>query len=273
MAFERYFSIEGNNGSTQLYFFGEPIDKSGFLNEAKAVLKTHIVPDLSPRRLYESLVFCIASQSMVYERAVDLLDRIGSIREPEFSEPERIYKIARPNLRFPEDRFTSALRFVTGYDGGITELARDYFRAPTEVREMLVSNVQWLAHKTASFWYLCLGGTELMTIDIHNLRQIAGLGPIQVERSLYEGKSRRGGKTKGKQIVKAISPRDYRRLEDEVLAALGHIPCLKDKRGNPNGALITTLFWWAGAKGKREILEQQSLPGLERTLFRPPYSL
>lgn len=271
MTSKGYFSISGSNSSTQLYFLGEPIDNSRFLEETKAVLDSHLVPDLSPRRLYESLVFCIASQSMVYERAVGLLRQTGLLKEPEFTEPGKVYNLAKPNLRFPEDRFSPALRFAAEYNGGIIELVRDYLIAPKEVRETLVTQVKWLAHKTASFWYLCLGGTELMTIDIHNLRQIATLGPISVDRSLYEGSARRGGKTKGKQIVKAISPREYKRIEDKVLSALGHIPCLKDKRGSSNGALITTLFWWAGAKGRRESLQQQSLPGLER--FVPPYSL
>src|SRR3989344_5447901 len=43
------------------------------------------------------------------------------------------------------------------------------------MREMLI-RTKYLKGKTSSFWNLCLGGRKLLTLDVHNLRQLAGLG-------------------------------------------------------------------------------------------------
>ncbi len=271
MGLGHYFSIKGTNGTTQLYFLEEPISNSNLLPEAKQVLRSHCAPDLSEQNVVKALIFAIASQSMVYERAVDLLTRLRTTSPEQLEQEGLVYSLAQPSSRFPEDRFSPAINFAANYSGGIGQLVQDYFANPAETRGKLVKEVKWLAHKTASFWYLCLGGTQLMTLDIHNIRQIAGLAEIEIDRKFYSGASRRGGKTRGKKIVNALTPAEYLRLERETLLLLGHIPALQDASGQPNGALITTLFWWAGAKGRRENLRQLVLPTMSITSFTSPY--
>lgn len=132
-----------------------------------------------------------------------------------------------------------------GY-GNIAELVADFRNNPISMREQLVKDVKWIAHKTASFWYLCLGGQELMTLDIHNYRQIAGLG-ISIPETFYKGERRPNGKKE----IKSSSKKEYVRIEQETLELLD---------GQVTGAQATSLFWLAGAKATRNMnLYQQDL--------------
>jgi thermostable 8-oxoguanine DNA glycosylase len=96
-----------------------------------------------------------------------------------------VYNLSRQNLRFPEDRFTPFYKYSNKYKGGLTSLAQDILDNPRELREEITSNVKFMGLKTTSFWYLCLGGKELMTLDVHNLRQISNLDIIPIKESHY----------------------------------------------------------------------------------------
>jgi hypothetical protein len=108
-----------------------------------------------------------------------------------------------------------------------------------------VKHVKWLGMKTSSFWYMCLGGTQLMTLDVHNLRQIGGLG-IHVPEEHYRGEQRGDGRT----IVTIPSRAQYERIEADTLALLTGCAAVKNCRG-PDGALVSALFWVTGAKATR----------------------
>ena len=265
------FSFEQRNGLEILCYQGKPLARSTHLRESRQALQAHVVPDQHERRLYESLVFAIGSQYIDFEIPVGLLHRLRrhSLRDIRALKNGALDKIVAAS-RFKQDRCTPAFAYVQEYPGGITQLAIDYLTDPHDVREQLVDDVTWIGPKTASFWYLCLGGRELMTLDIHNLRQLAGLG-VPIPQSHYEGKVRGAANleqqanmtTGGISVPTTPRMREYRAIEQHALALLQQFPVFTT-RGRFDPSLATTAFWLAGAKHKRGVLSDLN--------FIPPYS-
>lgn len=224
------------------------------LDENKVIYNGHIIPELTPRKCLEAMIFCIASQGLVFERASDFANMIKKLSDEDIKDPELVHKRAVVCMRFKEDRFSSFYEFTQKYDDGILGLARDYLKNSKSLRLELNAKVNYVGLKTASFWNLCLGGKELMTLDVHNLRQIAGLDIVDIKESHYIGQRR---KTTNKCIATTPSDKDYLRIEKETL---DYFKCFRlanpdffDKGGDIDASFLTSLFWWEGVKKERGV--------------------
>ncbi|MBI4158808.1 hypothetical protein HY500_00950 [Candidatus Woesearchaeota archaeon] len=259
----KFFSIRDGN----LLYLGTPVEQSLLMQEAQTLLGNLQIPKHNEDMYYLSLIFCISSQRQDFEGTLRFIQEL--LREmrdtsypnncyPNFFStnvelPEYLYSVAKSQgLRWAyvegQNRFEPAFEYF-----GLRNMGREvkeFRQNPIEKREQLVRDVKWLAHKTVSFWGLCLGIEDLMVLDVHNYRQIAGLG-INTPSSYYNGE-RRGN---GKRELKSPSGKEYVRIEQEALHLL---------EGRINGALATTLFWIAGAKARRGMnLYQRDLFGHE----------
>jgi hypothetical protein len=245
----------------RLQYCGERLPKD-ILDESRSIYEGHVLPVLTQRKCLEAMIFCIASQGLVFERASEFANMIKGLSSDEIGDPELVHKRAIECMRFKEDRFSPFYEFVSKYQYGILGLAKDFLEKPKEVRLELAKEVSYVGLKTASFWNLCLGGKELMTLDVHNLRQIGGLKVAPIKESHYLGQRR---ETSGKWIATTPSDKDYLHIEDCVLTHFGYNrnvnPELFEKDGSLNAALLTSLFWWEGVKKERGVNPYQ------RTLF------
>ncbi len=234
------FSIKRN----RLHYLGEPLSRET-VDETSEVLRKHQT-QRTENGLYRCILFCIASQFMTYERACEFVRKFRSTKGLQRKLREHV-----GHLRFKNDRFSPMLGFVQDY--GIEKFIEDLTTKPFETREEVVRNATWINYKTASFIHLCLGGTTLMALDVHNLRQLGGL-EMAVDPIYYLGKVRKTGVTKGQRIYESPTTGDYKRIERETLELFAqlNLPFPEfNSDGHSNGALITTLFWWAGAKAGR----------------------
>lgn len=257
----------------ELYYINRPVRDCPISDEAKGILENLVVPEQTPEMFYLSLIFCIASHRQNYERPTRLVRHllgmfrsssihIGNpdpLRDPDIVKNTAVTHGVRWSSVREKNRVYPAFRYIEGYRHGIEGLVEDFKADSVGMRDKLVRDVKWIAHKTASFWYLCLGGEQLMTLDVHNYRQIAGLG-VDVPNEFYEAKRRKNGIKE----LKTASEREYVRIEQETLTLLN---------GVVSGAMVTTLFWLVGAKMQRGInLYQQDILGKETRLqFSSPY--
>ena len=261
---KQYFSVQ----DSALCYNGSPLREQPFFDEVKEVMEAHIVPDKDPRTLWKSLVFCIASsQNLNFERAVALTTSLNDEPLARVSNGSFIYSMAHPHLRFREDRFSPMFTHVNSHAKGIEGLTHDFLEDPT-LREEMVREVNYVGPKTASFWHLCLGGKKLLTLDVHNLRQLAGLG-IDMKKGYHTPVPRSSGVTEGKKVVITPPHKDYYRIEQEALELLVQFPELCSD-GEVNGALATSLFWWAGARAERGNTPGQGM--LFGAPFKSPYT-
>jgi hypothetical protein len=267
-----------------LLYCGMPIGE-GLVREAQSVLEKHVTRERDPVSLYKSVLFCIASQRTEYERAVEFTQSLGGASFDELRDDRFIVEHARAAALLHsndplqasdprKNRFKGAISFIDSY-GGIELLAADLMVHPIETRRILNKAKCNLAPKTASFWYLCMGGRELMTLDTHNYRQLAGLlgndehGKPLVKPEYYEGKLRR---TDGRSINTTPCMRDYEMIERKALEALQCCKALRGSDGKTDAALATALFWITGAKVKRRHNPlQMNFFGDEQLRFESPF--
>ncbi|MDA3856206.1 MAG: hypothetical protein PF569_08165, partial [Candidatus Woesearchaeota archaeon] len=227
------------------------------IDENKFILDGHIIPKISERKCLEAAIFCLASQALVFERASTFANDIAKTSDENLQDNEFVYNLSRQYLRFPEDRFTPFYKYSNKYKGGLTSLAQDILDNPRELREEITSNVKFMGLKTTSFWYLCLGGKELMTLDVHNLRQISNLDIIPIKESHYLGKRRSTGKC----IPTGTSNKEYLKIEKEVQQYFRENMMTNTflfENGNLDSSFLTALFWWEGVKIERGINPYQT---------------
>lgn len=242
----------------ELFYLKEPLTRQ-VVADTQRVLDSHVVSKRTERALYERIIFCIASQFLTYERVCEYIaalrdEPLKNIKDPKIL----LTKASQLNMRFKrsDDRYSPVVNFIENYDGGIEKLADDILSNPKEMRDKLNKEVNWIAYKTASFIHMCFGGIELMTLDVHNLRQIAGIG-IDMDPKYYEGTLRKSGLTKDMRIQVTPSEKQYRRIEAETLEKLASLnlrkkfPEFRGNNGDVNAAFVTSLFWWAGAQARR----------------------
>ena len=239
--YRQYFTVKGN----KLYFVNKPIAEN-VVDEAKNVLAGFTIPDMTPRSLYESLIFSIANQRVLVERPTTMLMLTHGASLEQLMDYKYVEQI-RAKAGCPQKgRFRKALEYVKRYSGGIEGLAADYLANPLETRRKITDEKMWIAAKTASLWYICLGGKKLVCMDIHNYRQIRGLG-IDISKHYFIGKLRGDGRT----ITDTPgSTGKYEKIEQNVLGRFKDCDVTKNGTGI-DGALITGLFWMFGAIAER----------------------
>lgn len=247
------FSVEDG----EFRYLGLPLDRRT-IDDTAQVLDSHVAKNRTERALYERMIFCISSQFLTYERACEFVKSMRDEPLKRLKDPVFVMNRAAGHIRFKStsDRYLPIFDFAKNYAGGIEGLANDLLSNPKAMRHSLDKDVNWVAYKTASFMHLCFGGKELMTLDIHNLRQIAGIG-INVKDAYYLGRVRQSGLTKGMRIQVTPSKKDYDRIEEESLKLISDLdlpnqfPEFRNPDGSVNAAFATALFWWAGAQARR----------------------
>src|SRR3989339_745528 len=217
--------------------------KSSFLNmieeisdweikKAKNVLNAHVVKPLTREGALESLLFCIASQAWAWEPASKFVYDLRQKSYPEdfnaikkyasldvLNDKKLVNKIAKENgWRFHhQDRFDAPLDYFEKQNGLWYE---DVMNADSVIRTEYCKNVKWVSNKTFSFWHICLGGTNLLALDVHVMKNLSDLG-LSVNESYFISRPRLIGNQK------------------------------------VNLALVDSLLWWRGAN--RGSLKQMNL--------------
>lgn len=270
----QYFSLYRNGHGPEIRFLGKPVPE-WHVAEAATVARQHVIPQRTERAGIEAAIYAVQSQGLTYERPLEFLQALGRASLEQLMDPAYIHKAwVETGARFKENRFAPILSFMAGYPGGVGKLMQDYEARPRKTRDLL-DEVKYIGPKSASFIGLCWGiRREVLTIDVHVLRQAAGMG-IDVKPSHYLGARRASGKTKGRNIQTHPNGKEYMRIEQKLLDLVensdlpNRFPVCRNPDGSLNTALLTTLFWWAGAKGKRTPLEQAEIfPGGK---FASPY--
>ncbi len=239
------------------------------IEEARKVLKDHTVNPLNKEGAFESLLYCIASQALPWERASDFIYALRNGSEGKYASWNKstnslfVNQIAEEmNLRFSHNRrFDSSIDYFKGKEDNWWEGVRD---ADSKTRNFYFDTLKWVGYKTFSFWHLCLGGTNLMALDVHVLRGLSELG-VLMDEHYYIPKPR----VKGDQEVrKTPSKREYVRIENDAKKIFSSDRRFLLDNGEVDMALIGSSLWWKGAR--RGKIDQLSLFG--RDTWYLPYS-
>jgi len=243
------------------------------IEEAKKILDDHIVPEVTQESALESLLFCISSQVSLWEASVKFIRnlRLASYPKDQFSinrianfdvltNKSMVNEAARiGGLRFSKHgRFESSIDYFVNENN---EWWRDIPNADVDLREEYVKKIKWLGIKTFSLWHICLGGKNLLALDVWVMKGLNNLG-IEINPHYIIPRKRNGN---SKQKVRSSPEKeDYLRIEQEAYRLF-----LQDKRFLlPNGkvdvALVDTVLWWNGAN--RGNLYQYNLFNIGSTL-------
>ncbi len=252
------------------------------ISRAIKVRSDHTVYNLSPRGALESLIWCIANQNTNWERPVKF---IRMMREESGVDPYKEYtpmshltdkgfvnKIAkRSGLPFHRDnRFDPAIDYFGRKEG---EWWKEIMEADVEKRERYVERIKFVGRKTFSFWHLCLGGKNLIALDIWIRRSLQEEFGMKYLEPYATGTPR----TRKSEVKKEHDPHpefdfvegldsDYpvqnKNGGRNIMPGLPksvyiHAECLtrklfgKDERflceGKTDMALVDCLLWWKGA--------------------------
>ena len=238
---DQFFSVvEG-----RLHYMDKPITDE-VIDDARNLLSSHVIPRRNSRALYESLWLCIASQNESFEQPCKFIRSMKEATMDQLTNYDYLNWKARAASVLFADRWSESITWIGKYSGGIEQLAQDYLHNPIEIRKRMEKEVLWIGMKTASFWYLCMGGTELMTLDRHNFKQIKGIG-VEMKEGYYIPQLR---KNNGRKVIVGASKTDYTRIENEILELLKDEPKVHDD-GKINAAFVTAIFWKTGAQFAR----------------------
>lgn len=248
----QYFSVEDG----KLCYFGIPLQETGLIEESRSILDKLTLPgrllreggfsEDALRMCWISLAFCIAGQGQSFERPVRFARELCRYGLEYVADVRNVRDKAFGCNRWLEDRYSFAFDAIDKA-GGIERVVRDYLDNPLETRRELIK-IKWIHCKTSSFWHLCLGGKELMTLDVHNYRQLAGLGVKIGNPYLYIPRIR---PKSGNRATDTASLKEYEQIERDALEFLSRFPEFLDN-GKVKGDLATTIFWVAGAEASRK---------------------
>ncbi len=238
--------------------------KNWEIENAREVLRNHTVDPLTKEGALENLYFCITSQATPWEIPTKIVNRLREKSYP--GDPVTKGKYSSWNVLTDNVLVNDTIRecgWRFHHHNRIDE-SLDYFvsrnddwwkeipKADAEEREKYVNQIKWLSRKTFSFWNICLGGRDLLALDVHIMRGLSKIG-MEVNRNYFIPVARK----KGSQIVRRTPGKeDYLRIEDEARSFFS-----KDERfivnGNVDLGLVDSLLWWRGAS--RGELYQPSL--------------
>ena len=241
---------------------------------ARKVIEDHKVKPLNKEGALESLVFCIASQATRWEIASKIiyaLRRSSHGNEKAFTSWEdltskdNINRIVRENRwRFAyNERFDSAIDYFRNLESGWW---MPIVEADSKTREKYCAEIRWLSRKTFSFWSICLGGTNLLALDVYVLRGLKDLD-IEMNSHFFTPKSRNVGVQK---VRKTPSAKEYIIFENSAREIFSHDERFLMEDGRVNMALVDGVLWWNGAN--RYDSNQLGLFGSGMNSFILPYS-
>jgi len=235
------------------------------IKKAKNVLNAHVVKPLTREGALESLLFCIASQAWAWEPASKFVYDLRQKSYPDdfnalkkyasldvLNDKKLVNKIAKENgWRFHhQDRFDAPLDYFEKQNGLWYE---DVMNADSVIRTEYCKNVKWVSNKTFSFWHICLGGTNLLALDVHVMKNLSDLG-LSVNESYFISRPRLSGNQK---VRKTPNNKDYIRIEEDAKTFFSYDERFLLDNQKVNLALVDSLLWWRGAN--RGSLKQMNL--------------
>ena len=238
---DQFFSLVDG----RLHYLDKPVPDEIYADR-RILLAAHVIPRQNKRGLYEALWLCLASQSESFVAPCKFIKSMNDATLEQLTNFKFLQSHALAAGVLFTDRWGESLEFIERYQGGVKRLAEDYLRNPHDIRLRLKKEVRWLGMKTASFWYLCMDGTKLMTLDRHNFKQINGIG-VDMKVEYFVPKKR---STTGRSAVVSASVKEYCRIENETLELLKNEPEVHDDN-KVNSAFITALFWKTGVQFSR----------------------
>lgn len=248
------------------------------LERTKQVLDDHMPNPLTPESAIEAGLFCIASQATPWEQASKIIYNLRAISRP--NDRDAREKVATfETLKDPKNineaatragwRFASAGRFneFTDYFGSKRgEWLPEIIEADEDAREKYCRDIKWLNRKTFSFWQICVGGTNLIALDVYVMRGLSRMG-VEMNNDYFTPKNRSVGTQR---VRKTPGREDYLRIEQSAREVFSPDERFLRKDGKANGALIDGYLWWGGAARTNQ--EQLCLFGETESSLILPYA-
>ena len=244
------------------------------IENARKVLSDHLVNPLNREGALESLLFCIASQATRWEKASNFiysLRRNSQGDEHKYTswedliDKEKVNAIAlENNWRFAYNRrFDEAIDYFQSQRG---EWWINIINSDSESREWFCEKIKWLSRKTFSFWHICLGGTNLLALDVYVTKGLSSYG-LEINPHFFTPKSR---SNEGQKVRKTPSKKEYLRIEYKAKSFFSQDERFLLPSRRLDMALVDSLLWWKGAS--RKDLNQGNLFGSGVDSWMLPYS-
>lgn len=233
------------------------------IEEAKRVYSSFMVAKITRESALESGIFAVFNQASRWERPSKIIykmredcyrgDKSARFRYCSVDlllDEVRINKIAKKNgWRFHHQNRIREFIDYFGCKSG--EWWNDVINADTEYRNAITEEIKFLQCKTFSLWHLCLGGKNLLPIDIHLRRQSRELG-IEMPEEYVIGRKRENKKTGVTQtVVNEPGKSKYLELEKKIIELFA-----EDERFLLNGkidlGLVASVLWWKGANRNQQ---------------------
>jgi len=253
------------------------------IERAKTVLENHLVKPLTRAGAIENGLFCIASQATEWELPSRFIRLLRQQSRPQ--DPDAIHKYAtlevltdkaavnaaakKAGWRFPhQDRFGPFIDYFGFRKEPWWDLVKG---ANSEFRESQVRKIHYMGCKTYSFWHICLGGRNLIALDVYVMKGLNNLG-IELNGDFWTPVKR---PTDGQRVRRTPPKNEYLRIEQaarELFAqderfVIGR-PTMEPKRVDM--ALVDAVLWWKGANRGDE--SQRYLFGGDRSGLILPYA-
>lgn len=209
----------------------------------------------------ECLLWCIASQALPFEIASGFVynlrrdsnnsnghDKLAQYTSFDvLSNKDKVNLAATlSGLRFAKaKRFDAVVDYFSSREG---EWWQDVISDNGDLRAKYSDPnspqyVKWLSRKTYSFWHICLGGKNLIALDVHVMRNLADLG-MDIDPNFYTPMARINGKQK---VRKTPDAKQYAKIEARAKEYFSGDKRFLQPDGSVDAALIDGVLWWAGA--------------------------
>lgn len=232
----------------ELLYHGQAVPEQ-LRRNATRTHEGHTAPDSTERYALQALVYCIAAQYTGFSRHAEALRCVASasmdkLRDADYLDAQ-VRGVSSIQSGRPDNRFAPIMTFIDEWRGGLSNLIDTLIEDPITMRRCFADEVNYMSCKTSSLWYLCLGGPELMTLDRHNMRQLAGIG-ISVPNKYTVGRPRTLKKYGLRNVTDSIRTVDeYEDFESQAIDRLKDVPWLHVD-GYFSPARATCLFWYTG---------------------------
>ncbi|MEK6835587.1 MAG: hypothetical protein AABX55_01035, partial [Nanoarchaeota archaeon] len=195
------------------------------IEESRKILDDHVVPEVTQESALESLLFCISGQVSLWESSVKFIRNLRLRSHP--YEQDAIHKVSsfdvltnrdyvnqaarEGGLRFSKhSRFDSSIEYFLSEDHVWWKYITD---ADVKLREEYVKKIKWLGEKTFSLWHLCLGGKNLLALDVWVMKGLSKLGIELNPRYIIPQKRTPNSRAK---VREAPNRKEYLRIEQEA---------------------------------------------------------
>ncbi len=255
-----YFSLDQNG---ELLYYNQPLDDR-VVSWVKDISNKHNTQNLNRTSVLEAFIYAAISGATSLEDNSMQFKIIKNYFNGDYPEDEiEIWDFfadlgningnskkpaIETNYDSKKNPFVTFGNFVKGM-GGYELAGREFLSHPFEFRKDMVKAVHGVSFKVSSFFYLMMGGHDLMTLDSKNCRQMTGLGNNMFnikERNAFTFINSNGNKRK----PEPPTPKQYLRIEEEVMDYFSGLDCFK-YNNTISGNYLTCLFWGADIRGRK----------------------